>query len=53
MSSQVIFVMLTTKKIKRRRSSKRFRKSKATVELPKQGREQQVEESKRERKHWA
>jgi hypothetical protein len=45
--------MLAKKNVKRQCSSKKFMKSKATVELPKQDQEQQVQESKRERKHRA
>jgi DNA-directed RNA polymerase subunit RPC12/RpoP len=48
-----MFVVLAKKKVKRQCSSKRFMKKKATVELPKQGREQQVQESKRQKKNPA
>ena len=39
--------------VKRQCSSDTFMKSKATVELPKQDREQQARETKKKRKHRA
>jgi hypothetical protein len=50
-SSQVTFVLLAKKK--RQCDSKKFTQGKATVELPKQDREQQLQESKGQRKQRA